>query len=148
MNDDFADMIDITVIIYLDDIFICSDNMSKHKAHVQEVLRRLHTNGIFAQADKCKFHVTSCEYPGYMLSPEGLTMAPYKVQIIQDWPIPWKVKDIQSFLGFANFYHCFIHGYSEITVPLTCLTHKDTPWHFSDEFHSTFEALKKAFTTA
>src|SRR5882724_13316897 len=85
---------------------------------------------------------------GYMLSPEGLTMAPYKVQIIQDWPIPWKVKDIQSFLGFANFYHCFIHGYSEITVPLTCLTHKDTPWHFSDEFHSTFEALKKAFTTA
>src|SRR5882724_1163919 len=59
-----------------------------------------------------------------------------------------KVKDIQSFLGFANFYHRFIYGYSEITVLLTCLTHKGTPWHFSDECHSAFEALKKAFTTA
>jgi len=42
----------------------------------------------------------------------------------------------------------FIYGYSEITVPLTHLTHKGTPWHFSDECHSAFEALKKAFTTA
>src|SRR5882724_11011730 len=83
-----------------------------------------------------------------MLSPGGLTMAPYKVQIIQDWPIPRKVKDIQSFLSFANFYHHFIYRYSEITVLLTCLTHKGTPWHFSDECHSAFEALKKAFTTA
>src|SRR5882724_10189157 len=83
-----------------------------------------------------------------MLSHEGLTMALYKVQIIQDWPIPRKVIDIQSFLGFANFYHHFIYGYSKITVLLTCLTHKGTPWHFSDVGHSAFEALKKAFTTA
>src|SRR5882724_10592252 len=83
-----------------------------------------------------------------MLSPEGLTMAPYKVQIIQDWTIPRKVKDIQSFLGFANFYCHFIYGYSEITVLLTCLTHKGTPWHFSNECHSAFEELEKAFTTA
>jgi len=59
-----------------------------------------------------------------------------------------KVKDIQSFLGFTNFYHRFIFRYSEITVPLTRLTRKGTPWHFTDECHSAFEALKKAFTTA
>jgi len=95
-----------------------------------------------------RFHVTSCEYLGYMLSPEGLTMAPYKVQIIQDWPEPWKVKDIQSFLRFANFYCRFIFGYSEITVPLMHLTHKGTHWHFTNECCSAFETLKKAFTTA
>jgi len=83
-----------------------------------------------------------------MLSPEGLTMAPYKAQIIQDWPEPWKVKDIQSFLGFTNFYCHFIFGYSEITIPLMHLTCKGTPWHFTDECHSSFEALKKGFTTA
>src|SRR5882672_4424794 len=83
-----------------------------------------------------------------MLSPEGLTMAPYKVQIIQDWLKPRKVKDVQSFLGFANFYRRFIFGYSEITVPLMHLTRKGTTWHFSDECHSAFGALKKAFTTA
>jgi len=71
---------------------------------VQEMLQRLCTNGLFARANKCEFHITSCKYLRYMLSPKGLTMAPYKVQIIQDWPEPQKVKDVQSFLGFANFY--------------------------------------------
>src|SRR5882724_2716471 len=148
MNDIFPDMIDIIVIIYLDDILIYSDNISKYKAHIWEVLCRLCTNGLFATADKCKFHITSCKYLGYMLSPKGLTIAPYKVQIIQDWPVPKKVKGIQSFLSFANFYHCFIHRYSKITVPLTHLTCKGTPWHFSDECHPAFELLKKYFTTA
>ena len=57
-----------------------------------------------------------------MLSPDGLPMAQNKIQAIQDWPKPCKVRDIMSFLGFANLYHCFIYGYSEITVPLTRLT--------------------------
>jgi len=127
MNDIFTDMIDVIVIIYLDDILIYSNNISEHKLHILEVLYRLCANGLFARADKCKFHITSCEYLGYMLSPKGLTMSPYKLQIIQDWPIPWKVKDIQSFFSFAKFYHHFIYGYSEITVLLTCLTHKATP---------------------
>src|SRR5882724_408986 len=61
----------------------------------------------------------------------------------QDWPEPRKVKYIQSFLGFANFYCRFIFGYSEITIPLTRLTHKGTPWNFTDECHSAFEALKR-----
>src|SRR5882724_4091322 len=148
MNNMFADMIDVTVIIYLDDILIYSGNMSEHKAQVQEVLRRLRANRLFVRANKCEFHVTSCEYLGYMLSPEGLTMAPYKVQIIQDWHKPRKVKDIQSLLGVANFYQRFIYGYSEITVPLTCLTRKGTIWNFTDECRSAFKALKKVFTTA
>jgi len=148
MNDIFADMVDICVVVYLDDILIYSDNIAEHRIHVREVLRRLRGNGLFARADKCEFHVTSCEYLGYMLSPDGLTMASYKVQIIQDWPEPRKVKDVQSFLGFANFYRRFIYGYSRITVPLTRLTRKGIPWHFTDECRLAFETLKKAFTTA
>ena len=70
-----------------------------------------------------------------------------RVQVIQDWPKPCKIKDIQSFLGFTNFYWCFILKYSNITVPLTHLTHKGTTWDFSDKCCSTFNTLKKAFTT-
>src|SRR6266481_618437 len=148
MNDIFTDMIDINVIVYLDDILIYSDGLPVHITHVQEVLQRLCVNGLFAQADKCEFHITSCEYLGYMLSPEGLMMASNKVQIIQDWPKPQKVKDVQSFLGFANFYHCFIYEYSRIAVLLTWLTCKGVTWHFTDECHSAFQTLKKAFTMA
>ena len=103
MDNIFADMMDINVIVYLDNILIYSDGLPEHITHIWEVLQRLRANGLFACADKCKFHVTSCEYLGYMLSPEGLTMASNKVQIIQDWPEPQKVKDVQSFLRFANF---------------------------------------------
>ena len=148
MNDIFADMIDINVIVYLDDILVYSNDLSEHKRHVREVLWRLRANGLFAHADTCEFHITSCEYLGYMLSPDGLTMASNKVQIIQDWPEPRKVKDIQSFLGFANFYRRFIYGYSSIAVPLTRLTRKGISWHFTDECCSAFNALKKAFTSA
>ena len=75
-------------------------------------------------------------------------MSPDKIQTISDWPEPHKVKDIQSFLGFANFYHHFIFNYSNIVVPLTQLTRKDAPWNFSEPCRQSFNALKKAFTTA
>ena len=74
-------------------------------------------------------------------------MASDKVQVIQDWPESQKIKDIQSFLGFANFYWRFIPKYSKITIPLTHLTRKGTAWDFSEKCHSTFMSLKQAFTT-
>ena len=148
MNNIFVDMIDINVIVYLDNILVYSDSLTEHKLHIWEVLCRLHSNGLFTQADKCKFHVTSCKYLGYMLSCDGLTMAPSKVQIIQDWPEPRKVWNIQSFLGFMNFYCHFIYGYSRIALPLTALTQKGVPWHFTKECHSAFNTLKQAFTIA
>ena len=70
--------------------------------------------------------MNTCEYLGYILSPDGLCISSEKVKAIQDWPIPQKVKDIQSFLGFCNFYRCFIPFYSNITIPLTRLTRLTT----------------------
>ena len=75
-------------------------------------------------------------------------MSMEKVKAISDWLELQKVKDIQSFLGFMNFYHQFIHNYSNIVVPLTWLTCKDTPWKFTNDCRSTFNLLKKAFTSA
>jgi RNase H-like domain found in reverse transcriptase len=75
-------------------------------------------------------------------------MSDDKVKTIQEWPEPRKVKDIQSFLGFANFYRHFIYNYSDITIPLTRLTRKGIKWNFSEDCRTAFETLKKAFTTA
>jgi hypothetical protein len=71
-----------------------------------------------------------------------------RVQVITDWPEPHKVKDIQSFLGFTNFYRWFIQSYSEITIPLTHLTCKGIPWEFDNQCHSAFQSLKDAFISA
>src|SRR6202050_5467479 len=75
-------------------------------------------------------------------------MDPATVQTIQDWPEPRKVKDVQSFLGFANFYRRFIHEYSDIMVPLTRLTQKDLKWNFSNACRDAFNKLKSAFQSA
>ena len=126
-------MLNICVLAYLDDILICSNNMEQHHKHVREVLRRLHKNHLYAHADKCDFHTNSVEYLGYMLSLAGLSMANHKVKTIQEWPELRKVKDIQSFLGFANFYWRFRSNYSDITILLTCLTRKGIVWNFTPE---------------
>src|SRR6266705_6683961 len=126
----FTDLLDVSLVIYLDDILPYSEDLASHREHVHEVLRRLWKHGLYANPRKCEFHTDTTEYLGYVLSPAGLTMSTEKVKAIQDWPKPCKVKDVQSFLGFANFYRRFIHEYSTIMIPLTHLTRKGIPWVF------------------
>jgi len=146
MNDVFADMIDVTVIIYLDDILIYSGNMSEHNGPVQEVLRRLWANRLFVRADKCEFHITSCEYLRYMLSSEGLTMATIQSPDYPGWPKPRKVKtfNCSSVLPFLLMFHLQILWNHCTLTPLT--------ERYNLELHRwvqiSFEALKNVFTTA
>ena len=126
MNDIFSDMLDVHVIIYLDDILVYSDDPTEHKHHVREVLCRLQQNGLYCKSEKCHFDKDTVNYLGFILLKDRFTMDPAKVQTIQDWPKPRKIKDIQSFLGFANFYRRFISNYSDIVVLLTRLTRKGT----------------------
>ena len=137
MNDIFSDLLDVSMIIYLDDILIYSNNPSDHKNHICN-----------PHPDKCRFSKDTIEYLSFILSKDRLKMDPSKVQTIQDWPEPHKVKDVQSFLGFTNFYHCFISNYSDIVIPLTWLTRKGIPWNFTDATWKSFQALKSAFTSA
>jgi RNase H-like domain found in reverse transcriptase len=75
-------------------------------------------------------------------------MDPAKVKVIQDWPEPRKVKDIQYFLDFANFYRQYIYNYSDIVVLLTRLTQKNIPWNFDESCKLAFLTLKQAFISA
>ena len=148
MNDIFSDMLDVCVVVYLDDILIYSSDTATHRQQVKEVLRRLRKHGLYAKPEKCEFHKDQVEYLGYILTPEGLFMASDKVKVIQDWPDPRKVKDVQSFLGFANFYRRFIYNFSDIVVPLTRLTRKHVPFVFGEKEKASFEFLKSAFSSA
>ena len=132
MNDIFSNMVDVCVVIYLDDILIYSNNVNKHHTHVREVLCHLWKNRLYAGVPKRTFHADTVKYLGYILSPTGLMMDSAKVQVIQNWLEPCKVKKIQSFLGFMNFYHQFNHEYSDIVIPLTWLTWKDLTALFED----------------
>ena len=148
MNNIFSNLLDVTVTIYLDDILIYFDDPSIHKEQVCEVLHRLQKHGLYCCPDKCKFSVDSIEYLGFILSKDSLKIDSAKIQTIMDMLEPRKVKDIQSFLGFANFYCYFISDYSKIVVLLTHLTCKGTQWNITDKVQKSFNALKAAFTSA
>lgn len=148
MNDIFQDMVDVCVVIYLDDILVFSNSLEEHRVHVRQVLTRLREHNLHARPEKCSFHTTSVEYLGVIITPEGVSMDPKKVQAILDWPAPRSIRELQSFLGFANFYRRFIDNYSGIVKPLTRLLRKDVVWAWSDECAKVFNLLKKCFTTA
>ena len=136
------------VMVYLDDILVFGNDKKEHRKIVKEVLKRLRENDLFAKAEKCFFEQDKIEYLGMIISKGHVAMDEKKVSGVLEWPVPTKVKHVQAFLGFANFYRRFIKDFAKIVKPLTNLTKKDTPWIWEKEQSDAFEALKKAFTTA
>ena len=140
--------LDQFVVVYLDDILIYSRTLSEHKVHVRQVLELLQEADLRVSLEKSYFHVQEVEFLGFLIRPNEIKMDPEKIKSIQEWPIPKTVKDIQSFLGFGNFYRRFIKGYSEITAPLTKLTRKDQPFTWTQDQQNAFDTLRARFTTA
>jgi hypothetical protein len=112
------------------------------------MLTMLQEHGLYAKMEKCEFDKSLVAFLGYVISPDGIFMYKSKVETIQCWATPSSVKDIQRFLGFANFYCRFIKGYSKITTPLTTLTCKDKPLSWNPMAQAAFDTLKMAFTSA
>ncbi|MBW0593228.1 hypothetical protein O181_132943 [Austropuccinia psidii MF-1] len=148
VNDIFQDLLDVYVVVYLDDIMVFSKSEEEHVTHVSTVLSRLRSNNLFAKASKCLFHVSSVEYLGYVVSSEGLKMDEENVQQILNWPPQRNLKALQLFLGFTNFYHCFIKNCSKKISSLTSFHKKDSCFPLNEEALSQFYQLKEAFTTA
>jgi hypothetical protein len=91
---------------------------------------------------KCEFFKESVEYLGHIISAQGIATDPKKVETVREWPTPANLKDLQSFLGLCNYYRRFIQDYSKIATPLTDLTHKDTPFHWTTQTQEAFDQLK------
>ena len=103
-NNCLHEFLDVFCIVYIDDILIYSRTLEEHKAHVKQVLSRLHEYGLTCKLSKCEFHATSTSFLGFIISPDGVSMEPDHVSAITEWPTPTSVHNIQIFLGFANFY--------------------------------------------
>jgi hypothetical protein len=75
-------------------------------------------------------------------------MDPVKITRVAEWPTPGSKKEVQSFLGFTNFYRCFIKGFSDLARPLFDLTRNNSDWHWDEVERSTFEAIRKHVVSA
>jgi hypothetical protein len=125
MNTIFRDLIDKgLVIVYLDNILIFTDSMEEQRRIVKEVLRILKKHGLYLKPEKCEFEKERVEYLGLIIRHGHTEMDPVKVAGIMDWPTPKKVKEVQAFLGFCNFYRHFEEKFLHIARPLFELTKK------------------------
>ncbi|KAJ1132588.1 hypothetical protein NDU88_010895 [Pleurodeles waltl] len=148
INEVLHEFLDVCVIVYIDDILIYSKNSEEHTQHVRAVLSKLKENHLFAKLEKCTFNVSKVDFLGYCLSPQGITMDVKKISAIADWPEPSSVKDIQKFLGFANFYRRFIAHFADIAAPITTLLRKGQRFLWTDEAAHAFQLLEQKFTSA
>ena len=107
---------------YLDDILVYSDNLKDHEKHVSQVLEAIDAAGLQIDIRKSEFYMQETTFLGVIVGVNGIRMDPKKIQAIVEWAEPKNVKQVQSFLGFCNFYRRFIEGFTRIADPLHQLT--------------------------
>jgi len=142
INDIFEDIIGKFVYCYIDDIIIFSSDYSTHVEHIKEVLSRLRSSNLVATLEKCEFFVPYIDFLGHRISAEGINMDPSKVSSILNWPNPKNIKELQSFLGLANYYRRFIQGFAMLAHPLHKLLRKNVTFRWNNEQQEAFDALK------
>ena len=146
INGIFRDLLDEGVIAYLDDILIYSEDEESHIDLVRRVMERIRKAKLCVSIDKSVIHQREVVFLGYHISENGISMTSDKVEAVKSWPVPRNVKDVQAFLGFANFYRRFIQGFSKVCKPLTDLTRKGTAFAWSAVCEDAFQLLKQLFT--
>ena len=120
INKSMAKKLDIFVIVYLDDILIYTKDLGQsYLETVRWVLDVLRRHGLFANLKKCRFHKNKDHFLGYVVSAQGVKMEDKPIKAVKNWPEPTSVRDIQVFIGFANFHRRFIWGFSRIAALLT-----------------------------
>ena len=149
INRALSDMLDDLCVVYLDDILIYthSDNIEEHWAAVKKVLERLRRAELFCNLKKCTFASPEVAYLGFRVTREGVVADPDKVATIREWPAPKNLKELQTFLGFANFYRRFVENYSKVIQPLTALLKKNAEYRWGSEAEKAFQNLKDRFTS-
>jgi hypothetical protein len=143
MNNVLRAHLDKFVIVYLDDILIYSSDPKEHIEHVRTVLTCLEKAGLRLDPDKCFFHKEEVEFLGCTVGIHGVKMSEDKIKVVKEWKTPRTVKEIQAFLGFVNFNRQFINRFSDIAIPLSNLTKKETRFQWGPEQDAAFKKLKQ-----
>ena len=136
----FEDLIsEGVVVVYLDNILIFTKTLEEHQKVVQKVMEILQNYGLSLKLEKCKFERTSMEYLRVVISHDLVKMDPAKVAGVLEWPTLSNKKEVQSFLGFINFYRGFIEWFSHIAQPLFHLTKADSTFNWSSKEKLAFD---------
>nr|KYP51640.1 Transposon Ty3-I Gag-Pol polyprotein [Cajanus cajan] len=148
INHVLRDCIGKFVIVYFDDILVCSKTLDEHLGHLRQVLIILRDNHLYANYEKCTFCKNQVNFLGFIVGKEAVHVDPEKIKAIQDWPTPKSVGEVRSFHGLARFYRIFVKDFSTLASPLNELVKKDVPFIWGESQEKSFETLKEQLANA
>uniref|UniRef100_A0A2N9GE10 RNA-directed DNA polymerase n=1 Tax=Fagus sylvatica TaxID=28930 RepID=A0A2N9GE10_FAGSY len=148
MNRVFHEYLDRFVIVFIDDILVYSKSLEEHEDHLRIVLQILRDKKLYAKLKKCEFWLNQVVFLGHVVSKDGITVDPSKIEAVVNWDRPTNVSEVRSFLGLAGYYRRFVEGFSRIAAPLTHLTRKNAKFEWKEECEKSFQELKQRLVTA
>ena len=131
----------------IDDVMIATETEEEHDEIVEEVLRRLEKNDLFVKPEKCVWKVREVGFLGVIIGEDGVRMEKEKMQEVIKWLVPRSTKDVQKFLGLANYYRWFVKDFARIAKLLYKMTRKEIKWSWGKRQQKAFEELKERFMT-
>ena len=131
------------VAVFINDVIVGTETEEGHDELVAEVIRRLEENNLYVKPEKCKWKVREVEFLGVVIGPEEIKMEKEKVKGVLEWPTPKCIKDIQKFLGLANYYRWFIEEFATVARLLHDLVKKDKKWEWTEREEKAFQELKE-----
>jgi len=148
MNDLLRDLVvEEKVVVFIDDVMVATETEEGHDEIVEEVLKRLEENDLFVKPEKCVWKVREVGFLGVIIGEDRVRMEKEKVQGVVEWQVSKNVKDVQKFLGLANYYRWFVKDFAKIAKLLHETTRKENKWSWRERQQKAFEELKERFMT-
>ena len=130
-------------LVYLDDVIILGRTFQEHLSSISQVLQRLRSAGLKVKPSKCELLKRKVYFLGHIVSEKGVAADPAKTEKVASWPTPTTCRQVQQFLGLANYYRRFVQGFATISKPLHRLTEKNHPFKWTMECQQAFDTIKK-----
>ena len=139
--------LDRFVIVFIDDILIYSESQEEHEEHLRIVLQILREGKLFAKLKKCESWLNQVVFLGHVISKDGSTMDPNKIEAMVIWNRSTNLSEVRSFLGLVDYHKRFVEGFSCIVAPFTQLTQKNIKFEWKEKCEKSFQELKLRLVT-
>ena len=137
-----------TCLVYFDDIMVVGTSFADHLSNIGGVLARLRGAGLKLKPGKCRLCQKRVAFLGHIVSAEGITTDPSKTEAVAKWPTPQSRREVQQFLGLANYYRRFVKNFAAIAGPLQRLTEKNSNFEWTIECQHAFDKLRACLVSS
>ena len=125
-----------------------SDDFDSHITHLRTVFERIGKANLKLSPKKCVLFRQKVQFLGHIITKDGISTDPKKVEAVQNWPIPRTIKEVRSFLGLCSYYRKFIKSFATVAKPLHQLSEKSQEFHWDQKCKEAFDRLKQLLTEA